>query len=64
MNIKIIIGCFLFKAFARFTNAPITISYSNNPFKSITGHLPVVSYNKRFLMNRDSLMDCLEKQVN
>ncbi|KAL4148396.1 hypothetical protein QTP88_002650 [Uroleucon formosanum] len=54
--------CLEVLAFARFTNAPINIYHSNNPYRSVTGHLPVVSYNKRLLMDRDSLIDCLEKQ--
>lgn len=54
----------MLQAFARFTNAPINIVHSNNPFKSITGYLPVVSYNKQPLLNRENLIDCLDKQVN
>lgn len=54
--------CLEVLAFARFTNAPINIYHSNNPYKSITGHLPVVSYNKRLLTDRGSLIDCLDKQ--
>ncbi|XP_050430554.1 metaxin-1 [Adelges cooleyi] len=54
--------CLEVLAFARFTNAPITINYSNNPFKSVNGYLPMVSFKKRIISNRDQLIECLEKQ--
>lgn len=53
----------LLQAFARFTNAPINIKISNNPFRAIKGELPVVGFNKKSITRRQQLIDCLEKQV-
>ncbi|XP_050536492.1 metaxin-1 [Daktulosphaira vitifoliae] len=54
--------CLEVLAFARFTNAPININYSNNPLRGNKGHLPNVCFNKKIITRREQLIDCLEKQ--